>query len=460
MHHPAYIVAEPARQTPVCHEADLCVVGGSCTGLFAAVRAARLGLSVAIVEQQTMLGGMAAAAQVNEWHSTWDVAGEHRVIGGLTLEVIERLRRRGAVEDVRPIRRGEFRFNSAELAAELDELAREHRVRVFFAARCVAAVREGDGRVSTAIIEDRSGRRAIRARAFIDASGDGSLLAAAGLPPRKPDTLQPVNLQAVVHGLDGLDEQARWHAVQADLAAHGYPAANGKPWPFTVPGVPSLRNLFGARLHGLDAADADDYGRALVEGRRLHRLYLDTLRRHLGADASSPPTVVAWAQALGVRQTRHADCLHRLAGDELLTGRMFDDAIAQGTYPIDIHTPDGVVLRYLDGREEQIARNGQARWARWRDEAGPSPAFYTIPYRSLVQAGARNVLVAGRLLDADREAFGGVRVMVNMNQTGEAAGVAAALALRADLDLADLSPAQLRAELNAGGSLLRPLSSP
>jgi 2-polyprenyl-6-methoxyphenol hydroxylase-like FAD-dependent oxidoreductase len=447
-------ISEPARATPVCHEADLCVVGGSCTGLFAAVRAARLGLSVAVVEQQSLLGGMAVAAQVNEWHSTWDVSGRRRVIGGLTIEIVERLRRRGAIEEIRPVHRGEFRFNSAELAAELDELAREHRVRVFFAARCVAAAHDDEGRIAAAVVEDRSGRRAIRARAFIDASGDGSLVRAAGLPLAKPDTLQPVNLQALVHGLDGLDDHTRWSAIRDSLASRGYPPANGNPWPFSVPGASVLRNLFGARLHGLDAADADDHGRALVEGRRLHRLYLDALREHLRDRDVPPPTVVAWAHALGVRQTRHAVCLHRLAGAELLTGHIFPDAIAQGTYPIDIHTPDGVVLRYLDGREEHVSRGGDARWGRWRDESAPTPACYGVPYRSLVPLGSRNLLVAGRLLDADREAFGGVRVMVNMNQTGEAAGVAACLALDTPGGFPDVSVPSLRDKLVAGGSAL------
>lgn len=447
-------VHEPARATPICHEADLCVVGGSCTGVFAAVRAARLGLSVALIEQHTLLGGMATAAQVNEWHSTWDVAGQHRIIGGLTLEVVERLRRRGAVEEIRPVLRGEFRFNSAELAAELDELAREHRVRIFFAARCVAAAHDPAGHIEAAIIEDRSGRRAVRARAFIDASGDGSLLQAAGHPLLRPDSLQPVNLQAVVTGLDGLSDEFRHAALREAIAAGDYPEANGRPWTFSIPGAPALRNLFGARLHGLDAADADEHGRALVEGRRLHRLYLDALRSRLGEEAKHPPTVVAWAQALGVRQTRHARCLHRLAGPELLSGHRFPDAIAQGTYPIDLHMPDGVVLRYLDGREEHVSRGGDARWGRWRETGADSPAFYTIPYRSLVPAGSRNLLVAGRLLDADREAFGGARVMVNMNQTGEAAGVASALALRDGIDVADVSPATLRVTLNAHGSLL------
>lgn len=449
-------ITEPARSTPLCHEADLCVVGGSCTGVFAAVRAARLGLSVALVEQNTLLGGMAVAAQVNEWHSVNDTTGTRRIIGGLTLEVVERLRRRGVLQEISPVHRGQFRFNSAELALELDELVRAHRIRVFLAARCVAAVREG-ARVTAAIIEDRSGRRAISARCFVDASGDGNLLRNAGFAADKPVVLQPVNLQAIVAGFDALPHPPAWPDLQPHLAAHAYPEANSRPWFFPVPGAPALRNLFGARLNGIDASDADAHTAALFEGRRLHRAYLDIAQTHTAAAAPLP--VVAWAHALGVRETWHARCRHRLAGDEILRGHVFSDSIAQGTYPVDIHSAEGTILRYLDGREEVVPKTGATFWRRWNPEGSPVPACYHIPYCSLLPLGADNLLVAGRLLDADPEAFGGVRVMVNMNQTGEAAGVAAALACRSGSSFSAVSITSLRAELNAGGSLLLPLSS-
>ncbi|NLB60693.1 MAG: FAD-dependent oxidoreductase, partial [Lentisphaerae bacterium] len=64
---------EPARATPIAHEADLCVVGGSCTGGFAAVRAARLGARVALIEQNGCFGGTATAGLVNVWHSLYDI---------------------------------------------------------------------------------------------------------------------------------------------------------------------------------------------------------------------------------------------------------------------------------------------------------------------------------------------------------------------------------------------------
>jgi 2-polyprenyl-6-methoxyphenol hydroxylase-like FAD-dependent oxidoreductase len=443
-------ILEPSRAIPVCHETDLCVVGGSCTGVFAAVRAARLGLSVALIEQNSLLGGMAVAAQVNEWHSINDTTGEHPIIGGLTKEVIERLRRRGVLTEIHPVHRAQFTFNSAELAVELDDLVRTHRIRVFLAARCVAATRDG-ARVTAVIIEDRSGRRAVTAPLFIDASGDGNLLRHAGFAANKPDVLQPVNLQAIVAGFDSVSQTPSWTELQPQLAEHDYPESNSRPWHFPVPGAPALRNLFGARLNGMDASDADAYTSALFTGRRLHRAYLDLIRSHT---PHAKLALVAWAHALGVRETWHARCHHRLTGHEILTGHRFADSIAQGTYPVDIHSSEGTTLRYLDGREELVARDGSHLWRRWQPEGSPVPACYHVPYRALLPLEADNLLIAGRLLDADREAFGGVRVMVNMNQTGEAAGVAAALAHRAGIGFSLVNPSELRTELNAGGSLL------
>ncbi len=73
---------EPGRDVPVVDEFDICVVGGSCTGVFAAVRAARLGARVAIIENNGFFGGVATASQVNIWHTIFDTSGERQIIGG------------------------------------------------------------------------------------------------------------------------------------------------------------------------------------------------------------------------------------------------------------------------------------------------------------------------------------------------------------------------------------------
>jgi glycine/D-amino acid oxidase-like deaminating enzyme len=445
-------IHEPARETPVVLEADLCVVGGSCTGIFAAVRAARLGLSVAVVEQNTLFGGMAVAAQVNAWTSTLNAQHETPIIGGLTLEVVERLKKRNAVTEVVPgqSQRNQFYFNSAEMCLELDELVREHNVRPFLSTRVVAASSE-ENRVRAVIVEDKSGRRAIRARYFIDASGDGDLVRRAGFAAYRRERLQPANLQALISGFEKVQDFPIAEVIRERGEEFGYPRENSNPWKMPWPGAPEIYNVFGARLNGVDASDADDLSQTLIEARRIHRALLDMLKEHSGGQQLN---IVAWAHSLGVRETWHARCRHELKAGELLGGEQFPDAIANGTYPVDVHAPEGTILRYLDGREEFVPPSGPKVWSRWRDESTPTPRCYHVPYRSLVPQDAENVLVAGRVLDADRDAFGGVRVMVNMNQTGEAAGVAAALALKKNLPVAEVNTSELRAALAAGGSIM------
>jgi hypothetical protein len=444
---------EPAREVPVAWRGDLCVVGGSCTGVFAAVRAARLGLSVALIEQHAILGGSATAAQVNEWHSIRDARQCKQIIGGLTMEVVERLRARGALAEVNPIHRVQFRFNSAELALELDALVRENRIRLFLCARLASAVREGN-RIRAAIIEDKSGRRAVAARVFIDASGDGDLLRRAGFDAWKSPALQPVNMQALVAGFAALNARYPNNNFWSDIGhlaqARGFPSANAIPWICNYPGPQDLNSVFGPRLNGVDASDADQLTDAIIEGRRLQRAYTD-MAREVYPDA--PLHIVALPHALGVRETWHAGCLHRLTGTELLGGAEFPDTIGYGTYPVDIHSAEGTVLRYLDGREEVVKPGGEKVWQRWCEEGENFAPYYQIPYRCLVPRDAANLLVAGRLIDADREAFGAVRVMVSCNQMGEAAGSAAAIAVRGDLEVASVDPVDLRAALIAGGSI-------
>jgi len=439
-------IHEPARETPVAYDCDLCIIGGSCTGVFAAVRAARLGLSVALVEQNILLGGMATAAQVNEWHSLHDAASQEQIIGGLTAEMLGRLRLRNMVKDQHRQHRGPyFLFNSAEMALELDRLVQENNIRLFLKASCVAAVRDGNC-VRAAILEDKSGRRAITARMFIDASGDGDLLRRAGFSAWTNEVLQPANYQMLASGLEKIIKktgQGIWAQVKHRMADFDYPAANSAPWINLYPDYADVKNVYGPRFNGYDASDADQLTAAILEGRRCHGAILDMIRQELSPEVA----VVAFAHALGVRETWHARCLHRLTADELLNGSPFPDTIARGTYPVDVHSPEGTLLRYLDGREEVITKDGSVHWRRWRETSTTNPLYYRIPYRCLLPEESENLLVAGRLLDADREAFGGVRVMVNMNQTGEAAGTAAALALKNQILIARVDPALLQRSL-------------
>lgn len=426
---PATIV-EPARTVPVAHECDICVIGGSCTGVFAAVAAARLGAKVAIIEVNGFFGGVATASLVNLWHSTTDIGERRQIIAGLTTEVLDRLARRDAMDVVTSMKRKVFAINTEELKIELDQLVTEARVRPFLHAMFVSPVGE-DGRMTAAIIEDKTGRRAIRASMFIDATGDADAVLRLGLPTYRRDEVQPPTMCAILRGLRAIRARKPDFNIHSVIFDPRYPQAlkKGFSWGQSVPGATDEYMLAGTRVFGADCSDADALTAASIEGRRQVRAVCDLLREHFMDGRGTP--LVSLPAKIGVRETRHARCLHTLTETELLEGRRFPDAIANGTYPVDIHsaTGAGVVFRHL--------------------EKAP---FYQIPYASLVPKGARNVLVAGRSIDADRGAFGAVRVMVNCNQTGQAAGVAAYLALSAGRGVADVDPAALREALRKQGA--------
>lgn len=448
-------VHEPARQTPICHTCDVCVVGGSCTGVFAAVRAAQRGAEVCVIENNGFFGGVATAGLVNIWHSLYDTEGQQQIISGLTEAMVDRLRRRGAVTDHGPPRLNAFVLNTAELIIELDGLVKEHNIRPFLHTKFVLPVVE-DGRLVAAIIEDKTGRRAIRAQVFIDASGDGDLIARAGLSFRQLDDLQPPTMCAILHGLQKVHEQNPNFNLADAVHDLQYPEAlkKGLLWASQVPGVADSTMVAGTRAHNADCSDADQLTAASIETRRQVRAMCDLLRNHFSGGES---VIAAGLPAyIGIRETRHSDCLHTLSEEEVLNGYRFEDAIANGTYRVDIHHSNkpGLTFRYLDGREEYVAPSQPKEESRWRPEQAENPTFYQIPYRSLVPKDAKNVLVAGRLIDADRGAYGGIRVMVNCNQTGEAAGTAAWLALDSETPVADIDTARLREILSATGAVV------
>ncbi|HNZ38178.1 MAG TPA: FAD-dependent oxidoreductase [Candidatus Latescibacteria bacterium] len=447
-------ITEPSRTVPIVHEADVCVIGGSCTGVFAAVRAARLGASVAIVELGGFFGGVATAGLVNVWHSLKDVHDERQIIGGLTQETIDRLHRRAAVEFGTSPHAAYF-LNTEELKIELDTLITDANVRPFLHARFVAPVVAG-GRLDAVIIEDKSGRRAIRAKYFVDASGDGDLIHRMGLPTRFLGDIQPPTACCIIEGLGKVEEANPGFKLNEAVFNPEFPEALrlGFLWTAWVAGSRDMKMVAGTRVANADCSDADQLTAAEMEGRRQIRAMVDILRNHYAR--GEEVFLRGVPSYIGIRETRHAQCLHSVTEMELLTGHAFEDTIGCGTYHVDVHHSEkpGLTFRNLDGTEEWVVPGRPPVRGRWRPEGEDTPAFYQFPYRSLVPEGSKNVLVAGRLIDCDCGAYGALRVMVNCNQTGEAAGVASALALRENGAVADVNSAKLRDAMREGGSLL------
>ena len=431
---------------------DVCVVGGRCTGVFAAIRAAEAGMRVALVENNEYFGGTATAGLVPVWHSLFATDRKTRIVGGLTQEVVDRLARRGEAEVRAPddprCESSYTTFNSAALMTCLDRLvAAQPGIRPFLSARFAAAALDRPGHVTHAVIEDKSGRRAIAAKFFIDCSGDGDLVDRAGFETWK---LDPCDMQAhtTCAILSGLEDVCKVHP-EFSFGEMMHPRRGANlghvfQWSAPVIGCPGLVFLAATRVSSCDPTDADALTRGALESRAQLQRIVDAANREFPVDGPGL-RIVAIAPQMGLRESRHIRGLYSVTGDDVLYGRRFDDVIAQGTYRVDIHEGKGILFRYLDGREEEMLQDVadgsiRVRRGRWRSEGGEPPPCYQVPYRALVPVGSENVLCAGRMLDCARDAYGALRVMVNCNQMGEAAGRAAARAVKEGLPAAAAYP--------------------
>ncbi|MBD3267174.1 FAD-dependent oxidoreductase [bacterium] len=439
----------PAEEVPIIEEADICVLGGSCTGVFAAIRAARLGAKVVIIEKQNCFGGTATSSMVNVWHSLKDTEHKQNIIAGLTLETMERLKKRNAVRFVENNSSRGFDFNSAELKIELDEMVLEHNIQPHLHTAFSQPV-VVDGKLIGVIVESKSGRGVIKARQFIDATGDGDLCHRLGLPSYTSNHLQPPTTCARLEN---------WHfpkeySVNKTLNEHrdDYNLPEGFAWGTRVPGS-DIYMLAGTRVYGADCSSARDLTHAEIEGRRQVRAIMDIVRQ---TAPEANISLQALPQQIGIRETRHIQCQYQLTGDDVLLGKRFDDAIANGSYRVDIHHQDkpGITFRYLDGTEHYSRPGYPRKVGRWREKTETNPTFYQIPLRSIIPGKFDNLILAGRMLDADIVAFSAVRVMVNMNQTGEAAGVTAFQALDGNKAIKDVPARSVREMLKNGGGIV------
>lgn len=445
-------ITEPARQIPVIAEADLCVVGGSCTGVFAAIRAARLGLRVILIERQNSLGGVAVSGLVNIWHTLNDTDDREQIISGLTEETLDRLKARKAAY-LENRKNGSYNFNPSELAILLDELAAENKIRLMLHTYYSAVVSSGS-EVQTIIVENSDGRGAIRARFFIDATGDGFIARDLGLPSYANDYLQPPTACFHLQGnMDGVD-------LRRLVLEHGeeFGLDDDWGWSTNVAGCKGITMRADQHVFGVRCDRADDLTRAELEGRRLMRAFVAMLQKYGRDDTSYALTNIC--SSIGLRETVHYKTRFCASELPLLTGERYEAPILNGTYPCDIHhsSGGGISFKYLDGRESTIYGKGtRSVGGNWRERMGLTgePAkYYQVPFDILVGDRMRNFIAVGRVLNADMTAYGALRVMVNLNQIGEAAGTAAALCVDKNADLRELDGRRVTKTLRDGGSAL------
>ncbi|MBP3347636.1 MAG: FAD-dependent oxidoreductase [Clostridia bacterium] len=440
-------IIEPQKKVPIIYEADVCVIGGSATGVFAAVRAARLGARVVIVEKQNSFGGVATNGLVAVWHTFMDKTGKNQIISGLTEEAVNRM----DVIDSKPGNCNTHFFNPSEMKIELDAMLKEQNVKIYLHTYYAGLITDGN-KIDCVLVENKDGRGAIKARFFVDATGDGDLCRDLGIEHYTNDNIQPPSAVMLVQG------KAPAFVTSGLLHEHceefGLPDDWG--WTTDLPGLENMEMRADTHIFNVMCNKADDLTKAEIEGREKMRKVIRILRKY--GDPQQLYSIVAACSHIGIRDTYHYKTSYQANHISLLLGENYEDNILNGTYNIDVHhKQNGIMFMQFDGTYTQEQPDGTIYHGNWRKEWGidpnlPIPTCYHLPFKCLVGEKYENIIAAGRMLNADTPAFGALRVMVNLNQIGEAAGVAAYVACDQNKSVQDISGVDVAKLLSKGGS--------
>ena len=455
-------VIDEGRYAPV----DVLVAGGGMAGIAAAIAAARHGANTLLVEKAGWLGGMGITGATG-LHSFFNIFDAHpgaermRVVAGIAQELVDRVQQcGGGVGHVRVERGGDFLSMITPVEPETFKLV---------AARtCVEAgvrlllhtvlddVRSSDGHVEGVVLWNKAGRSLIRARQYLDCTGDGDLAAYAGAPfqqfkPGDPGAypagftfrLCNVDLAALEADLEqrGLITHLA-HAVkpgmtQPDLvrlgidmhklresgvenAPHYFLSCSLRPRELTYCNCINYGPNDGLDVDALTAAEVDLRGRMFEVA--------ELFREHVaGCQACY---VAGPAPSVGQRRGRAIRCEYELTQEDCTSGRQFEDQIG--------------CFAFIDN-PHYLVRDAGA---------------YGIPYRALVPRGVDNLLIAGRMMSVELVAHNSTRNTVCCLVCGQAAGTAAAMATTQDVAPRDVDARSLREALLRDGVLLEARPDP
>ncbi|MBN2307556.1 MAG: FAD-dependent oxidoreductase [Candidatus Hydrogenedentes bacterium] len=403
------------RTVPVRYECDVAVIGGGLAGVSAALAAARSGSRVVLVDRFAVVGGNATVGGVASF------CGETAGQGEAFDAIVAGLETFDAIVPYQPYPKADNRvFDHEILAVVLQELLLKRGVKLLLHTQ-FADVCEQDGLIAECIVCGPSGPEALRARQFIDCTGEAQVARAAGFETvkgRPEDGLPlPMSLMFFVRHVAESDAANQvppgWFEAIRDRADLPMTSV----WPNGPRG-----NALKIKIPMFDASDTESMTAAEIRGRRRMMEVLDYYQRVEGK-----PWLLDHAPGrIGIREGRRIVGDYVLTVDDLRAARRFDDAIARGVYCLDGHKPDDDKRTYI-----------------LPPEARTVPP-YQIPFRSLMVRGARNLLAAGRCLSADQLAMSSARVMTTCSMMGQAAGIAASLSAERACGVRDLELAEVR----------------
>lgn len=386
---------------------DVVVVGGGSAGVASAIAASRCGCKTLLIERNAYLGGQATNAWVSAFCGFF-TKGElpTQCVKGIGDEVLQRLKDYG--EDINYVinpstKNASIRFHPEILKLVLDDLILESAMDVRLCTTLID-VNVNNQKIESIIVMDDDDKYLVKAKVFIDTTGDANLLNSAhiqtmwgdqshhvqqsslsclvdNLPSDeiKIETIESAIKQAKANGATHLDKE-RGMIIKVKGDTYGY---------MTIPSI-ELNNLSGSTLT-----------QSLIELRKKGNAYVKALKQY--APNFNNVNLKSSAPYLGIRESRRMVGKTMIQGEDVLRAVKSKDSIARAGWPVEMHKNSG--LSY-----QSICDND----------------YFGVPLGALVSKGITNLLAAGRCISCDSVALASLRVMGTSFATGQAAGVAAA----------------------------------
>ena len=444
---------------------EVAVVGAGPSGVCAAISAARLGAKTVLIEEGGFSGGMATRGLVGPFMTCYDSDGENMIIRGLFEEIVCRMVERGYAIHPRDVRAGTAftswikvghdhvtPFEAEGLKIILDEMLTEAGVEILYHTSFLSPILE-ENTLSGIVCSSKAGIEIIRAKVFIDCTGDGDLAARCGVPYEMGnEELGLIQPATMFYHISNVDTDALEADIQANL--HNFYRKDGVNYRSLHWRVTEAREngdwnldrvsigLFRmpkkdewcvntSRIMGIDSTDNRSLTHAEIVGRQQAEHITAFFKKYV--PGCEDVRIKSTASHVGIRESRHIRGEYRLTADDLLSAKVPEDSVFVAANSVDVHG------RFGPKSNEYIPIEGK---------------YYGIPYRSLVPVDIEGLLLAGRCLSADSTAAGAVRVMPPCMAMGQASGTAAALSVSNGCSVRTLDTDILRRTLKENGVYL------
>ena len=429
------------REIPVIAEPDVLVVGGGPGGLGAGVMAARRGARTMLVERFGCAGGTAVFGEITPFMCNH--------VGHLTLDrpvYVEWCRQMQKYRSEADKRREPFnedmdesvfnrRISKDEAALAMEDLLLEAGVELLYHHELVDVVMK-DGRIDAAVFSSKSGLCAIRAKVYVDSTGDGDLAVLAGAPfefGNAEGLCQPMTTCFKLSGVDRsrMPEKPVINERYLAAVARGDIHCTRENVLFFTYIDEDVIHFNTTRVIKKSGVDARELSQAEIEGRRQVREFLRFLRAEIPGFENA--RIHSMAHHIGVRESR------RIIGEIFQTAEDFrncakyPDGIAKVRYQIDIHNPSGSGTTLVQM---------------------PPDEWYELRYGTLIPKGSGNLLMGCRAISVDHALHSSMRIMPPVCSIGQAAGLAAAVCAERGCSPAELDGAEVRKILAEAGARL------